>query len=264
MKQFAAQTAIAAGLLFLAGTAAGAQDAPEVRFLNLAPSPYTQRHDAFRAGCGILLSLQRLMREHKLPLRATFHDAVPALEKPDQAKALVRGASVLVIGASTWAQGSASYPRRFFELVDAEDLTGVSATAWATAGGIHTGGEVVIADTLRSLMGMGAQVFSLGQKSMVFPTGERLVPRAEGEFTILDCWFMEQFAKNIALIALAGNDRARAVRLEKELDFTPIYWSRFPKDEGSLVPRFRSLRDQLNAAANSKSEAYSKLRALVQ
>ena len=83
----------------------------------------------------------------------------------------------------------------------------MSATAWATAGGVHTGGETVIADTLRTLMGMGAQVFSLGQKSMVFPTGERFDPRAEGDFTILDCWFMEQFAKNIALVALAGNDR---------------------------------------------------------
>src|SRR5262249_10175403 len=160
--------------------------------------------------CGILLSLERIAREHKLPVRATFHDAVPSLEKPEQAKALVNGARVLVVGGSTWAQGSAYYLRRFFELVDAEDLAGVSATTGATAGGSHTGGEIVIADTLRTLMGMGAQVFMLGQKSMVFPTGERFDPRAEGDFTILDCWFMEQFAKNIALVALAGNDRGKA------------------------------------------------------
>jgi hypothetical protein len=234
-----------------------------VRFLNLAPSPYTQRHDAFRAGCGILLSLERLAREHKLALRATFFDAVPSLENAEQAKKLVRGARVLVVGGSAWAQGSAYYLRRFFELVDAEDLAGVSATAWATAGGVHTGGEVVIADTLRTLMGMGAQVFSLGQKSMVFPTGERFDPRAEGDFTILDCWFMEQFAKNIALVALAGNDRDKAAALEKQLDFTPIYWSRFPKDEAALTPRLRGLRDQLNSAADARSEAYKKLRALV-
>src|SRR6185295_4507024 len=179
---------LAAALLVAASQAAGQvspSDPVEVRFLNLAPSPYTQRHDAFRAGCGILLSLERLAREHKLPLRATFHDAVPALEKPEQAKALVHGARVLVVGGSTWAQGSAYYLRRFFELVDAEDLAGVSATAWATAGGAHTGGEIVIADTLRTLMGMGAQVFSLGQKSMVFPTAERFEPRVEGDFTIL-------------------------------------------------------------------------------
>ena len=242
---------------------AAAQERPEVRFLNLAPSPYTQRHDAFRAGCGILLSLERLIAEHKLPLRATYHDAVPAIENPAKAKALVHGARVLVVGGSTWAQGSAYYLRRFLELVDAEDLAGVSATAWATAGGVHTGGDIVIADTLRTLMGMGAQVFSLGQKSMVFTTDERFQPRAAGEFSILDCWFMEQFAKQIALVALAGNDRAQAAALEKQLDFTPIYWSRFPPDEASIAPRFRELRDRINAAANPKSEAYQKLRALL-
>ena len=251
-----------AACLLLAAHAA-AQERPEVRFLILAPSPYTQRHDAFRAGCGIFLSLDRLVREHKLGLRPTFHDAAPAIENPEKAKALVHGARVLVVGGSTWAQGSAYYLRRFFELVDAEDLAGVSATVWATAGGAHTGGEMVIADTLRTLMGMGAQVFSLGQKSMVFPTAERFDPRAEGEFTILDCWFMEQFAKNIAVVALAGNDRAKAVALEKQLDFTPIYWSRFPKDEASIAPRYRELRDRINAAADPKSDAYKTLRSLL-
>jgi len=255
------RTKLAACLLLICQAAA--QEKPEVRFLNLAPSPYTQRHDAFRAGCGILLSLERLAREHKLPLRATFYDVVPALENAEKAKALVHGAQVLVVGGSAWAQGSAYYLRRFFELVDAEDLAGVSATAWATAGGAHTGGETVIADTLRTMMGMGAQVFSLGQKSMVFPTGERFEPRAEGDFTILDCWFMEQFAKNIALVALAGSDRSKAAELEKQLDFTPIYWTRFPKEEAPLGPRFLELREQLNAAADAKSEAYRKLRALV-
>src|SRR5437762_3548714 len=165
--------------LVLVVAQAAAQDRPEVRFLNLAPSPYTQRHDAFRVG------------------------------------------------------------------------------------GAHTGGEVVIADTLRTLMGMGAQVFSMGQKSMVFPTAERFDPRAEGDFTILDCWFMEQFAKNIALVALAGHDRAKAAALEKQLDFTPIYWTRFPKEEATIEPRFRELRDRLNRAADAKSEEYRKLRAMV-
>jgi hypothetical protein len=260
------RTKLAACLLLLAWPEAGvaADDAgPEVRFLSLAPSPYTGRHDAFRAGCGILLSLERVAREHHLTLRATFHDAVPALEHAEKAKALVHGAQVLVVGGSTWAQGSAWYLRRFFELVDTEDLAGTPATAWTTSGGVHTGGETVIADTLRTLMGMGAQVFSLGQKSMVFPTGERFEPRAEGDFTVLDCWFMEQFAKNIALVALAGGDRRKAAVLEKEIDFTPIYWTRFPKDEASLAPRFRDLRDRLNAAGDAKSEAYAKLRGLL-
>ena len=250
-------------IVYLLAAAAAAQTKPEVRFLLLAPSPYTQRHDSFRAGCGILLSLERLVREHSLPLRVTFHDAVPALDNPEKAKALVRDARVLVIGASTWAQGSATYPRRFFELVDAENLTGVAATAWVTAGGDHTGGETVVADTLRTLMGMGAQVFSLGQKYMVFTTGERLQPPAEGAFTLLDCWFMDRFARNIAVVALAGADRNQALALSKRLDFTPIYWMNLPKDESALAPRYRELRDRLNAGADAKSEAYRGLRALV-
>jgi hypothetical protein len=111
---------------------------------------------------------------------------------------------------------------------------------------------------------MGAQVLSLGQKSMVFTTDERFEPRTAGDFSLLDCWYMEQFAKNIALVALAGNDRTKAEELEKKLDFTPLYWNRLPSKEGSLTPRFRDLRDQLNAAADPKSEAYKKLRALLQ
>jgi hypothetical protein len=254
---------VAACLLLTVGPAA-AQDLPEVRLLILAPSPYTHRHDSFRAGCGILLSLRRVVHEHKLPLRTTYYDAAPALENAEKAKHLVRGARVLVIGGSTWAQGSSYFVRRFFELVDTEDLAGVAASAWTTSGGTHTGGDVVIADTLRTLMGMGAQVFSLGQKAMVFPTGERLEPKAEGEFTLLDCWFMEQFARNIALVALAGGNPRKSHELEKELNFTPIYWKQFPKDEASIALRFRGLRDQLNAAADEKSESYRKLRSLVE
>lgn len=43
--------------------------APEVRFVFAAPSPYTARFDATRAGLGIALELQRLAREQQLPVR---------------------------------------------------------------------------------------------------------------------------------------------------------------------------------------------------
>src|SRR5690242_14768233 len=91
---------------------AAAQEPPEVRFLCFAPSPYTQRHDAMRAGLGILLSLRRVTEEHRLALRSTFHDGIPSLQDAARARALARGARVLVVGGSTWAQGSSYYLRR--------------------------------------------------------------------------------------------------------------------------------------------------------
>jgi hypothetical protein len=97
---------------------------------------------------------------------------------------------------------------------------------------------------------------------MVFQTAERFEPR-EGDFTLLDCWFMDQFARNIALVALSGNDRSKAKALEKQLDFTPIYWQRFPKNEAALAPRYRDLCGRLNQAADPQSEAARKLHALV-
>lgn len=243
------------------GTAALPED-PEVRFLCFAPSPYTGRHDALRAGLGIYLSLERLIAEHKLPLRISFWDGTPAVEDAAKARALLRDARVLVVGGSTWAQGSSYLIRRYFELANNESLVGASATAWATAGGATTGGEVVIADALRTLMGMGAQTFSLGQKYMVFTTGERLgLP--EGQFTTLDCWYMEQFAKAIAVAALGGGSRARTAELAGQLGLQHEYWRGFPSSEDAISSRYRDLRRRLNAATDPESVAYKELRRLV-
>ena len=234
---------------------------PEVRFLCFAPSPYTGRHDAMRAGLGIFLSLRRVAEEHKLALRASFYDGMPAFEDQEKGKALLRGARVLVFGSSTWAQGSAYYIRRYFELVNNESLLGAVASAWATAGGAHTGGELVVEDTLRTAMSMGAQVFSLGQKYMVFTTGERLSP-PEGQFTLLDGWYMEQFARTIAVAALEDGNRARTAALAAKLGIGHEYWRKLPKSDRELEPRYGALCDRLNAAADAKSEAWRGLEAL--
>ena len=247
-------TRVLPGLL---AVVAFAQAPPEVRFLCFAPSPYTQRHDAMRAGLGIHLLLEKLIADHKLPLRTTFYDGARALDSAEAAKRLVRGARVLVIGGSTWAQGSAYYLRRFFEFVDTEPLAGVSVTAWATAGGAHTGGEVAIGDIFRSAMGMGAQVFSLGQKFMVFTTDEH--PGAqEGRFAPLDGWYMDQFARTIAVTALAGSDPARAAELSKQLATSPQYWNLLPKDEAPLA-QYLPLLQRLSAAADAQSQEYKDL-----
>ncbi len=176
--------------------------------------------------------------------------------------ALLRDARVLVVGGSTWAQGSSYYIRRYFELANNESLLGASATAWATAGGATTGGEVVITDALRTLMGMGAQTFSLGQKYMVFTTGERL-GTPEGEFSTLDCWYMEQFARSIAVAALGGGGRAQTAELAAKLGLQHEYWRAFPPSESAIADRYRALRRRLNAAANPESAEFRELYKLV-
>lgn len=245
-------------LLWLAAAPAlHAADVPEVRFLCFAPSPYSHRHDAMRAGIGIHLALEQVIAQHRLPLRSTFYDGSSVFDKAEPAKKLVAGARVLVIGGSAWAQGSSYYLRRFFEFVDLEPLAGVSVSAWATAGGAHTGGETVISDIFRTAMGMGAQVFSLGQKYMVFTTDERVAP-PEGQFTRMDGWYMDQFARAIAVVALAGHDRVAAAELSKKLGTSAQYWNFMPKDEAALA-RYAPLVDRLNAAADAKSDAWREL-----
>lgn len=230
---------------------------PEIRFLCFAPSPYTGRHDALRAGIGIFRLLAALIDGRGLPLRAAFYDAMPAVEDVPGGARLLRGADVLVIGGSTWAQGSAPYPRRYFEHAGSEYLGGVAATAWATAGGAHTGGEVAIWDLMRTLMGMGAQVFSLGQKLMVFTMDEREVP--PGDFTLLDCWYMDQFARNIAVVALARGHRERARSLSEELGVSTQFYTHLPRDPVELRLRYGALRDWLDAAADPASTAFNEM-----
>ena len=231
----------------------------EVRFLNLAPSSYTHRHDSLRAGLGIALELHALAKAQSLPIKITFHDAVEALDRPGAAKALLHGADVLVLGGSTWAQGSSRFMRQFFEETGSEALWGAQATAYTTAGGSHTGGEMVVGDTLRSLMGMGASVFTLGQKYMVFTTDERINAPAPGQFMLLDVWFMEQFAKAIAVEATAKSDPALGEKLAKQLQLTVTYYRDFPQDEAQLRGRFGDVLDLINAAAKPESGAYEKI-----
>lgn len=240
-----------------------ADGTPEVRLLCFGPSPYTSRHDSMRAGFGIYLLLQQVIHDEGLPLRASIYDAFPAVENVDKGRALLRGARVLALGASTWAQGTPWYVRRFLELTYAEYLGGVSATAWATSGGSFTGGEMVVQDTLRSLMGMGAQAFTLAQKYMVFTTDERIDPPTAGEFGLLDLWFMDQFARQLAVVALAGHDRDKAASLSARLGVSHVYYQNFPRDVAALQGRYGALRDRLNAAASPTSQGWRDLTSLL-
>lgn len=151
----------------VARSAAPADGTVEVRLICLAPSPYSHRHDALRAGFGIYLLLQNLKLEQRLPIRISYYDGSAFSDDRTRIAQVLKGPRVIAVGGSTWAQGPSLTVRQFFELAGGQYLGGVSATAWATAGGAHTGGEEVVSGMLRSLMGMGAQTFTLGQKYMV-------------------------------------------------------------------------------------------------
>ena len=231
----------------------------EVRFLNLAPSIYTHRYDSLRAGLGIALELRALVEAQHLPIKITFYDAASTVDHPEAAKVLLHGADVLVLGGETWSQGSTRFERQFLEDTGSEALWGVEATAYTTAGGTHTGGEMVVADTLRTLMGMGASVFTLGQKYMVFTTDERIDGTAAGQFELMDVWFMEQFAKALALEATAKSDPRLGAKLAAQFQLSHTYYRDFPKDEGALRARLGGVLDLINAAARIDSGAYEKI-----
>lgn len=238
--------------------AAGSNRPVEVRFLNVAPSIYSHRYDSLRAGLGIALELQSLAKAQGFPIKITFRDAVGTLDRPEATKALLHGADVLVLGGETWAQGSTRFMRQFFEETGSEALWGTAATAYTTAGGAHTGGEMVVGDTLRSLMGMGASVFTLGQKYMVFTTDERINAPAPGQFALLDVWFMEQFAKAIAVEAMAKSDPAVGAKLAAQLQLSVTYYRDFPQDEAALRGRLGDVLDLINSAAKDPA-AYEKI-----
>ena len=213
-----------------------------VRFLHFSASTATQRHDGHRAGLGIAGFLNALIREQTLPMRLEYVWALPSVADRAAAPALLDGADVLVVGSPTYGQGSPWFLRRFFELTTSATLWGKLGTAWATAGGLHTGGETVIADTLRSLQGLGACTFSFAQKSMVFGTNQKFL--ADGVFDLIDVWFMDQFARTIALQTMARRHPGEnwAGRFGLEIN----YYRNFPTESG-MPARVKEWRDALNA-----------------
>lgn len=244
-------------------TAATAMDEDTllIHMINLAPSPYSNRHDCMRAGFGIFLSLEKIIREYGFPLKVAYYDGSTDFDDPDWIQAVLSGADGILLGAETWCQGPAYYSRRFFEQAGAINLGGVHASAWASSGGYHTGGEMTISTNLRSLMGMGANVYTMGQKLMDFTTDERLKPEA-GNFSLFDVWYMDQFARYTAAVLMAGNDNDTFVSLCDQLACSPFYYSgSFPPDKKTLKA-FQPLKRRLNQAADANSNAYKALYSL--
>jgi hypothetical protein len=158
------------------------------------------------------------------------------------------------MGSSVWGQGSNRFVRQLFEILPQQSIIGTQASSWVTAGGSHTGGEVVAQDIQRSLMGIGASVFNLGQKLVVFTTEEREdIPF--GEYTLLDVWVMDQFAQLTILQALQrrGPGLPDPEKVQAALGFQINYFARFPLPPAAFTKEMRRLRLFLNRAIKPSS-----------
>ena len=227
----------------------------DIRLIVAAPSSYTHRMDSVRAGYGIKTLLEARMQQLGLPFTVGFYDGVKRLDDATSlAQLFSNSPRVIMMGSSTWGQGSNRYIRQLFEVLPQQSIIGIQASSWVTAGGAHTGGEVVAQDIQRSLMGIGASVFNLGQKLVVFTTEER-DDLPFGEFALLDVWVMDQFAQLILIQALQrrGPGLPTPEKVQATLGFQINYFSRFPLPQADFTHEIRRVRLFLNRAINPSS-----------
>jgi hypothetical protein len=246
----AAGAGLGAKLLLAQGTPVA-----DIRLIVLAPSPYTLRMDSIRAGYGIKTLLETHIQQLGLPFTVGFYDGVKRLDNVTSLTELFSSSPrVILMGSSVWGQGSNRFVRQLFEILPQQSIIGTQASSWVTAGGSHTGGEVVAQDIQRSLMGIGASVFNLGQKLVVFTTEEREdIPF--GEYTLLDVWVMDQFAQLTILQALQrrGPGLPDPEKVQAALGFQINYFARFPLPPAAFTKEMRRLRLFLNRAIKPSS-----------
>lgn len=206
-----------------------------IRILHFSPSTSTERHDSHRASLGIVHFVQEALVELSLPHRVELLWALPAITSKEQVQALLNGGDVLVVATPTFGQGSPWFVRKFFELTTCCALWGKPATAFATAGGNHTGGETAVGDCLRSLQGIGAATFSFAQKTLVFGTNQKFA--RDGEFDLIDGWFMRQFARTLVLHAILRDSPDVGAEWAARLGLRTDYYNSFPteKEMGGLI-----------------------------
>lgn len=91
---------------------------------------------------------------------------------------------VIIMGSSTWGQGSNRYIRQLFETLPPQSIIGTQASSWVDCWrSAHWCGS---GRTRHPALAYGYRrsVFNLGQKIVVFTTEER-VDIPPGEFTVL-------------------------------------------------------------------------------
>lgn len=211
-----------------------------IRVLHFSPGTATTRHDSLRAGLGFVDFLKDALRQSGMVGSVEWFWALPALTDSGEVHRMLSGSDLLVVVTPTYAQGSPWFVRRFFELGVGLQLWGTLGTALATSGGVHTGGEVAVADTLRSLQGLGCCTFGFAQKQVVLGAQQKMAP--DGEFDLVDTWFLRQLARTCVVQGVARRDQKRALELAGPWGVDTRYYLRFPTptvllEEVGLVQR---------------------------
>jgi hypothetical protein len=252
-------------LLALCSLLAGAEKPNEVRLISIAPSTYTKRFDSLRMGYGIKLLVEQHAAAQKLPLTVTMYDGARRVSDAAAKDAILSGPKVILLGSSTWAQGSSRHAREFFETIGNTSLLGKLMSFWVTSGGAFTGGETVWQDLQRSSMGLGASVMTLGQKLMVLSTDEAMGLRA-GEFTAQDGWFLDQFAQLIVIHAADRYGLADLAELTAKMKFDIHYYRGFPRDglPEASQGRIEGVLAKMNAAMRPSSPERKAMEAQLQ
>ncbi len=206
-----------------------------IRILHFSPSTATARHDSHRAALGVVWFAQQALSEFQLEHRVELVWALPAISAKELVRDVLVSADILVIATPTYGQGSPWFVRKFFELTPGVALWGKPATAFATSGGHHTGGETAVGDCLRSLQGVGASTFSFAQKTLVFGTNQKFA--RDGEFDLIDGWFMRQFARTLVLQAVLRDHPDTGGYWAVRLGLRTDYYNDFPSQPnlGTLV-----------------------------
>ncbi|MFM8358836.1 MAG: hypothetical protein ACKOET_09785 [Verrucomicrobiota bacterium] len=200
-----------------------------VRILHFSPGTATPRHDSQRAGLGFAAFLHEAFGQAGVAGTLEWCWGLPALVDGPAVHRQLSGADLLVVVTPTYAQGSPWFVRRYFELGVGLQLWGTLGTALATAGGVHTGGEVAVSDTLRSLQGLGCCTFGFAQKQVVLGAQQKLAP--DGEFDLVDAWFLRQLARTCVVQGLARRDPAAARARAGPWQVDTAYYRHFPAAE---------------------------------
>lgn len=198
-----------------------------LRILHFSPSTATGRHDSHRASLLFLRFVREAAGESGAAIDCELNWALPSIASKEMAQSLMTGADLLVLSTPTYAQGSPWFVRRFLELGAGLQLWGTLGTAFATAGGTHTGGDVAVADTLRSLHGMGMLTLTFAQKYVVFGAQQKLAQ--DGEFDLVDAWFLRQLARVCIAQLLGARSIAPARVWAERFQLNTGYYNRFPK-----------------------------------